>query len=257
MHQVQEKNGPRDLRPHLRKKKRTPSLASPHLGLPNPERAAKSRGFQEDNLAAGDGPKVPRAVERTPFTLQPQRDRITAEEIERAIRLKREPDPVAKFTAVDRMLEDHEWIALAFYIQAHYRRESGRPAMLRYDDTPRGLIEVNDLVEQRWRTDLEDLEFIDKRLPLAHQDLLDLLTWQMFPNFREGIPPSKVDIGRMIIRMQGRERAEGGYEGYLRCLAQLISEAKSDAAIDRQRRKRRREAEVSKERKRLAETNFR
>ncbi len=248
----------RELRPHLRKKKRTPSLApSAHLGLPNPQRAAKSNGFQADNLAAGDGPKVPRAAERQPFTLPAQRDRITEEEIERAIRLRRAPDPMAKLTAVDRMLEEHEYAALAWWIATHYAREAGRPARMRYDDTPRGLIEASDKVEQRWRLDLRAIEYVDERLHLAGKVVLDTIAWQMFPDLREGTPPSKIDVGRMIVKVQGKDRAEGGYEGYLRCLSQFISEARAEFAIEERRRLDRKAMSQVAEKRRMAESLFR
>jgi hypothetical protein len=249
--------GAKEMPAHLRKKKRTPSLASPHLGLPTPERAAKSLGFQADNLAAGDGPKVPRASERQPFTLPAQRDRITEEEIERAIRLKRAPDPMAKLTAVDRMLEEHEYAAIAWWVATHYAREAGRPARMRYDDTPRGLIEADDKVEQRWRLDLRAIDYVDERIHLAGRSVLDMIAWQIFPDLREGTPPSKIDVGRMIVKVQGKDRAEGGYEGYLRCLSQFISEARAEFAIEERRRIDRKAISRVAEKRRAAEALFR
>ncbi len=250
--------GAKEMPAHLRRKKRTPSLApSAHLGLPNPQRAAKSNGFQVDNMAAGDGPQVPRAAGRQPFTLPAQRDRITEEEIERAIRLRRAPDPMAKLTAVDRMLEEHEYAAVAWWVATHYAREAGRPARMRYDDTPRGLIEANDKVEQRWRMDLRAIEYVDERLHLAGKAVLDTICWQMFPDLREGTPPSKIDVGRMIVKVQGKDRAEGGYEGYLRCLSQFISEARAEFAIEERRRIDRKSMAQVDEKRRAAASLFR
>jgi hypothetical protein len=233
--------------------------SSPDLGAPTYQRAQQSRGFSGENLAGGDGPRVVRSVERTPFTLPAVRERVTAEEIERAIRLKREADPMSKLTAVDRMLEEHEFGALAWYVVTHYRRESGQPARMRYDDAPRGLIEEgdrDDRKEMRWRLDLQAIEYVDDRLHEAGKSLLDMVAWQMFPNMREGAPPTKVDIGRMILKIQGRDRSEGGYEGYLRCMAQFVSEARAEFAVEVNRKWDRRQMAQMQEHRREAEKLF-
>ena len=194
-------------------------------------------GFVEENLAVGDGPKVVRSVEKAPFTLPAVRLRVTEEELDRALRLRREPDPMSKLTAVDRMLEEHEFGAIAWYAITFHRREVGRPARMRYDDTPRGMIEASSTSEERWRLDLAALEWVEERLHMAGKEVLEMIVWQVFPDLYEGTPPSKIDVGRSIIKVQGRDRAEGGYEAYLRCMAQIISEMRAEWAIDYNRRK--------------------
>lgn len=227
-----------------------------HLGVPTPQRAEKSQGFLEENLAGGDGPKVVRAVEKAPFTLPAIRERITQEEIERAIRLRRPADPLSKMTHVDRMLEDHEFGSLARYVITHYRRESGNPARMRYDDTPRGVADISSHREDRWRIDLQWIEFVDDRIHLAGREVLDLIAWQIFPNLREGLPPSKIDIGRAIVKAQGRDRSEGAYEGYLRCLSQMISEAGGAFDIHRRRQVQQRDQRMIDEKRKNAESEF-
>ncbi len=265
----------RELRPHLRKKKRTPSLPKPSwltpdehetatghrdrtadLGKPNIQRRRQSNGFTEENLSPG-GPAVPRAIERAPFTLPEQRLKVIAEEIERATRLKRAPDPMSKLTPVDRMLAEHEWEAIAWWVATHYRRTVGRPAQMRYDDTPRGMIEADEQKEARWRIALADIREVDKTLHLAGLEVLELIAWQIFPDMREGTPPSEADVGRAIVRLQGEQQAIGGYKGYLRCLAQFISEKKKDAETHRRRLRERKEFAQIEHRKQKAEALFR
>lgn len=239
--------------------------ASGQLGEPTTRRRKKStEGFQVENLA-GDGipiskntkgPKVSRAVERTPFTLPAQRVRVSEEEVERAIRLGRQTDVMAKLTAVDRMLEDNEFQALAWWVQAHYKSEMGRPARMRYDDTPRGLIEADDDREHRWILTTAAMEWVNDRLPEAHQAFLELLTWLMFPNMREGQPPTKIDVGRSIIKSQGRDRGEGGFEGYLRAVAQGISDLRADWAIEYRRREEAKILRKSEDKKKQAAKLF-
>jgi len=240
---------------------------SGQLGEPTIRRRKKStEGFQVENLASdisvsaakkNAGPKVSRAVERTPFTLPAQRTRISQEEVERAIRLKRAPDVMAKLTAVDRMLEDNEFRALAWYVQAHYRSTVGRPSRMRYDDAPRGLIESDDEdAEARRILTSAAMEYVDERLPEAHRAFLDLLTFMMFPDMREGTPPSKIDVGRSIIKTQGRDRAEGGFEAYVRCVAQGVSDYRGEWAIEYRRQIEAKEARKSDDQKRRAAQLF-
>lgn len=237
---------------------------SGQLGEPTTRRRKKStEGFHVENLASGiavskdsKAPKVSRAVERTPFTLPAQRSRVLEEEVERAIRLGRQPDVMAKLTAVDRMLEDHEFHALAWYVQSHYRRESGRPARMRYDDTPRGLIEAEGDGEQRWILTTAAMRFVDDRLSEAAKEFLDILAFMMFPSLREGSPPTKIDVGRQIIKSQGRDRAEGGFEGYLRCISQIIADIRGDWAIEYRRREEEKDIQKAKERKKQAQKLF-
>lgn len=229
-----------------------------NLGLPTKERLAKSHGFDEVNLAAGDGPKVPRSSEKMPFTPQPMRIRLVAEEIERAARLKKEPNFQRTQTAIDRALEENEFHGLSWYCDAHYRREAGRPAAMRYDDTPRGLIEnaEDDTQEKRWRISLHLLEIVDELLPEAYKAYLDTMVWLVYPGFREGVPPSRLEIGQEIAQMKGKDAATGAFVGYTRAVAQAISSARADAIILMKRRKEFRELEVRAERKRNAGMMF-
>jgi hypothetical protein len=239
---------------------------SGQLGEPTARRRKKStEGFHVENLASdisvssskdSKAPKVSRAVERTPFTLPAQRARVLEEELERAIRLGRAPDVMAKLTAVDRMLEDNEFQALAWYIHAHHKQEVGRPARMRYDDTPRGLIEAEGEGEHRWILTTAAMEYVTDRLPEAHQEFLDLLTFMMFPNLREGRPPTKIEIGRDILKIEGRDRAEGGFEGYLRAVAQGISDLRADWAIEYKRREEAKVLRKSEDKKRQAQKMF-
>ena len=241
---------------------------SGQLGEPSARRRKKStEGFHVENLASdisvsvakngkSQAPRVSRSVERTPFTLPAQRTRVSEEEVERAIRLKRAPDVMAKLTAIDRMLGDNEFRALAWYVQAHHKRETGSPSRMRYDDTPRGLIESEEDAETRRILTGEAMNYVDDRLPEAHRAFLDLLTFMMFPSMREGTPPSKIDVGRNIIKTQGRDRAEGGFEAYVRCVAQGISDYRGEWAIEYRRRVEAKELRKSDERKKQAAKLF-
>ncbi len=195
-----------------------------------------------------------------------QRARITQDEIERAIKLHRQPDPVSKLTAVDRLLAEHEWFALAWFVQAFYRRAVGRPARMRFDDAPHGQTETDDQKEARWRLDLFDLEYVEKHLHLAGLEMMELISWQVFSDLREGRPPSDVEMGKAIVwqhghhtgeKPPGKEQAIGGYRGYLRCLAQLISEKKKDAETERRRLRDRKALAQIEHRKQKAEALFR
>lgn len=219
---------------------------SGQLGEPTARRRKKStEGFHIENLAGdisvaasknSNTPKVSRAVERTPFTLPAQRARALEDEVERAIRLGRAPDVMAKLTAVDRMLEDHEFQALAWYVQNHVRRQSGRPARMRYDDTPRGLIESDDEdSETRRILNSAAMEYVDARLPEAGKEFLATLAHMTFPSLHEARPPTKIEVGRAIGKIEGRDRSEGIFEGYTRCISQALADLRGDWAIEYKR----------------------
>lgn len=241
---------------------------SGQLGEPNQRRQSKStEGFHVENLA-GDGiaisksrkdntPKVSRAAEKGPFTLPAQRTRVSEEEVERAIRLKRQPDVMAKLTAIDRMLEDHEFHALAWYVQEMYRRSVGRPSRMRYDDAPRGLIESgDDDAETRRILNGAAMEYVDARLPEAGKVFLETLCWMMFPSLREGKPPTKAEVGRAIVKLEGRDRTEGAFDGYTRCISQSLADLRADWAIEYRRQEEAKIARKSEDRKKQAAKLF-
>jgi hypothetical protein len=240
---------------------------SGQLGEPTARRRKKStEGFHVENLASdiavtarkdNGGPKVSRAVEKTPFTLPAQRTRVSEEEVERAIRLKRQPDVMAKLTAIDRMLEDHEFHALAWYVQNHFKRQAGRPSRMRYDDTPRGLIESgDDDAETRRILNSAAMEYVDARLPEAGLEFLSTLTHMMFPSMFEGKPPTKVEVGRAILKLEGRDRAEGAFDGYTRCISQALADLRADWAIEYKRQEDAKLLRKSEERKKQAQKLF-
>ncbi len=246
------------LKPARRKGKPWHPLSG-QLGVPTQERAAQSHGFEEVNLAAGDGPKVVRSAEKMPFTPRHVRDRYTEEEIARALRMKQAPNFEKKLTAIDRALEENEFLALDWLVSTRLRREIGRPTALRYDDTPRGVWEDGggDDREKRWRIDQNILAVVDELLPEAYLQFLDCLIWQMHPGYREGLPPSKLEIGQEISQMRGRDAATGAFVGYTRAVAQAISNARANAAIIIRRRREAREQLIREERKAEAALHFR
>ena len=240
------------------KRRGKPWKPTADLGVPTKERASKSHGWDEDNLAGGDGPRVVRSSERMPFTPQHIRNRYTEDEIATAIRLKRDPNFDRKLTAIDRALEENEFHALDWFVENYVMREVGRPSTMRYDDTPRGNggDDGNMDREKRWRINQRVLSVVEEILPEAYKDFLATLTWMANPGSREGIPPTKLEVGQQISQMKGKDAATGAFVGYTRAVAQAISNARADAMIIMKRRREAREQVIRDGRKAEAGMHF-
>lgn len=192
-----------------------------------------------------------------PFTPRSVRERYTEEEIATAIRLKREPNPKRKLTPIDLMLPQPEFDALDWYCQVAYQYATGRPTAMRYTDTRLPPEErLDDGTEPQWRIDFERLRIVDVLLHEPAKEFLNIVIWQMYPDFREGVPPTQQEVGQMIIRIIGKDSTVGAYRAYLRCVAQHISSALGEADVIRRRRRDARDLQVRQGRKAQASLHF-
>jgi hypothetical protein len=208
----------------------TPQRAAQLRGrvdIPDIGRVEKSNGFEVSVLVQGD---IPTVRTREKFILTPPDDRraMIAEAIaDLRARGKLSLDGVEihiKETAADRLLNPAEHEAICWYIRVHAKVTAGHVSIGNYGQKvrrPEGSEDDHD----RPLNDAEKVMHseLQKVLPEPHLAFLDWLSAHEYPGSRDGVAPSKIDIGKQIIDSRDGRRAEGGAEGFLRAVAQNIS----------------------------------
>ncbi len=208
-----------------RKKKtpRAPARTAPpqervHLGLPTPERAARSNGFDRDDTGGGTVRSRARAILTPPAV---RREMIAEAIRDLRLRGKFEIDGAEiriRETPADRLLNPAEHEAICWFIAVQAKAEAGRVKIASYGQrTDKG--DDRNIVNRDFAMHAE----LAKVLPEPHLVFLEWLSWHENPGSRDGVPPDKIAIGKQIIDSRDSRRAEGGVEGFLRAVAQNIS----------------------------------
>ena len=208
----------------------TPERAAQMRGrieIPDSGRVAKSNGFEVAVLIEGD---IPVVRTREKFILTPtdaRREMISEAIADMRSRGKFELDGTEihiKETAADRLLNPAEHEAICWFIRVHAKVTAGHVSIGNYGQKIRRA-EGSEDEHDRPLADEDKvmLAEVRKQLPEPHLAFLEWLSWHESPGSREGVAPSKIEIGKVIIDSRDARRSEGGLEGFLRAVAQNIA----------------------------------
>ena len=196
--------------------------------VPTPERIAKSSGgFEVSVLVDGYIPVI-RAREKSILTPPEVRREMISEAIadlrSRGVFELDGTEIRIKETAADRLLNPSEHDSICWYIRVLANVVSGHASIGNYGQKIRRAEGSEDEYDRPLvNEDKSVLAELQKVLPEPHLVFLEWLSHHEYPASRDGIAPSKIDIGRQIIDSRDARRSEGATEAFLRAVAQNIA----------------------------------
>lgn len=238
---------------HGRRKRGTPNLGEPVL-----ERSGKAaEGWDKTDLAAGGG-RV-RSQQKLPSMSPDRRGELIAEiQDQYGVDLDREQVSellVRRMTQLDRALTEGEHRSLHWYLLVNQRRARGKHKTSSYGDPIQSSGDRSIPITDRALRDADCLDYVRERLPLAYQQLLDVLTWMQYPesySWAEVPPPEARELGCQLIVSRDKRAGNAAFAGYFRAVAQSIGEAMLEWGVRWERRRRERDDVEERARKRRA-----